>query len=375
LAKKEYDLNRVAELQYSTIPNLTKQIEALEKEFEASKKATLLRNKVTDEEIAKIVSRWTGVPVSKLNESDREKLLKLDAELHKRVIGQNEAVTKVSEAILRSRAGIADPNRPIGSFLFLGPTGVGKTELSKALAQNLFDDEKNMVRIDMSEYMEKFSVSRLIGAPPGYVGYDEGGQLTEAVRRKPYSVVLFDEIEKAHPDVFNVLLQILDDGRVTDSQGRTVDFKNTIIIMTSNLGASAILDGVSADGTISAEAVNEVHSMLKTAFRPELLNRLDEIIMFKPLTKNQIGAIVELLLNGVRKRLADKQISLEISKEATDQIIEQGYDVSFGARPLKRFIQANIETMIARSLLANEVKPKSTIVVETQNEEFEIKIK
>ena len=373
LAKKEYDLNRVAELQYSTIPNLTKQIEALEKEFEASKKATLLRNKVTDEEIAKIVSRWTGVPVSKLNESDREKLLKLDAELHKRVIGQNEAVTKVSEAILRSRAGIADPNRPIGSFLFLGPTGVGKTELSKALAQNLFDDEKNMVRIDMSEYMEKFSVSRLIGAPPGYVGYD--GQLTEAVRRKPYSVVLFDEIEKAHPDVFNVLLQILDDGRVTDSQGRTVDFKNTIIIMTSNLGASAILDGVSADGTISAEAVNEVHSMLKTAFRPELLNRLDEIIMFKPLTKNQIGAIVELLLNGVRKRLADKQISLEISKEATDQIIEQGYDVSFGARPLKRFIQANIETMIARSLLANEVKPKSTIVVETQNEEFEIKIK
>ena len=375
LAKKEYDLNRVAELQYSTIPNLTKQIEALEKEFEASKKATLLRNKVTDEEIAKIVSRWTGVPVSKLNESDREKLLKLDAELHKRVIGQDEAVTKVSEAILRSRAGIADPNRPIGSFLFLGPTGVGKTELSKALAQNLFDDEKNMVRIDMSEYMEKFSVSRLIGAPPGYVGYDEGGQLTEAVRRKPYSVVLFDEIEKAHPDVFNVLLQILDDGRVTDSQGRTVDFKNTIIIMTSNLGASAILDGVSADGTISAEAVNEVHSMLKTAFRPELLNRLDEIIMFKPLTKNQIGAIVELLLNGVRKRLADKQISLEISKEATDQIIEQGYDVSFGARPLKRFIQANIETMIARSLLANEVKPKSTIVVETQNEEFEIKIK
>ena len=375
LAKKEYDLNRVAELQYSTIPNLTKQIEALEKEFEASKKATLLRNKVTDEEIAKIVSRWTGVPVSKLNESDREKLLKLDAELHKRVIGQNEAVTKVSEAILRSRAGIADPNRPIGSFLFLGPTGVGKTELSKALAQNLFDDEKNMVRIDMSEYMEKFSVSRLIGAPPGYVGYDEGGQLTEAVRRKPYSVVLFDEIEKAHPDVFNVLLQILDDGRVTDSQGRTVDFKNTIIIMTSNLGASAILDGVSADGTISAEAVNEVHSMLKTAFRPELLNRLDEIIMFKPLTKNQIGAIVELLLNGVRKRLADKQISLEISKEATDQIIEQGYDVSFGARPLKRFIQANIDTMIARSLLANEVKPKSTIVVETQNEEFEIKIK
>ena len=375
VAKKEYDLNKVAELQYSTIPNLTKQIETLEKEFEANKKATLLRNKVTDEEIAKIVSRWTGVPVSKLNESDREKLLKLDVELHKRVIGQDEAVTKVSEAILRSRAGIADPNRPIGSFLFLGPTGVGKTELSKALAQNLFDDEKNMVRIDMSEYMEKFSVSRLIGAPPGYVGYDEGGQLTEAVRRKPYSVVLFDEIEKAHPDVFNVLLQILDDGRVTDSQGRTVDFKNTIIIMTSNLGASAILDGVSADGTISAEAVNEVHSLLKTSFRPELLNRLDEIIMFKPLTKNQIGAIVELLLENVRKRLEVKQISLEISKEATDQIIEQGYDVSFGARPLKRFIQANIETMIARVLLSDEIKPKSTIVVETENDEFKIKIK
>ena len=375
VAKKEYDLNRVAELQYSTIPNLTKQIETLEKEFEANKKATLLRNKVNDEEISKIVSRWTGVPVSKLNESDREKLLKLDIELHKRVIGQDEAVTKVSEAILRSRAGIADPNRPIGSFLFLGPTGVGKTELSKALAQNLFDDEKNMVRIDMSEYMEKFSVSRLIGAPPGYVGYDEGGQLTEAVRRKPYSVVLFDEIEKAHPDVFNVLLQILDDGRVTDSQGRTVDFKNTIIIMTSNLGASAILDGVSADGTISAEAVNEVHALLKTSFRPELLNRLDEIIMFKPLTKNQIGNIVELLLENVRKRLESKQISLEISKAATDQIIEQGYDVSFGARPLKRFIQANIETMIARALLSNEIKPKSTIVIETQNEEFEIKIK
>ncbi len=375
VAKKEYDLNRVAELQYSTIPNLTKQIEALEKEFEASKKATLLRNKVTDEEIAKIVSRWTGVPVSKLNESDKEKLLKLEDELHKRVVGQDEAVAKVSEAILRSRAGIADPNRPIGSFLFLGPTGVGKTELSKTLAQNLFDDEKNMVRIDMSEYMEKFSVSRLIGAPPGYVGYDEGGQLTESVRRKPYSVVLFDEIEKAHPDVFNVLLQILDDGRVTDSQGRTIDFKNTIIIMTSNLGASAILDGVSADGTISAEAVNEVHSMLKTAFRPELLNRLDEIIMFKPLTKNQIGKIVELLLENVRKRLADKQISLEISKQATEQIIEEGYDVSFGARPLKRFIQANIETMIAKSLLSNEVKSKSTIVVDTENDEFKIKIK
>ena len=373
--KKEYDLNKVAELQYSTIPSLTKQLEECEQEYEKSKKDNLLRIKVTDEEIAKIVSRWTGIPVAKLTESDREKLLKLDSILHKRVIGQDEAVTKVSEAILRSRAGIADPNRPVGSFLFLGPTGVGKTELAKALAQNLFDDEKNMVRIDMTEYMEKFSVSRLIGAPPGYVGYDEGGQLTEAVRRKPYSVVLFDEIEKAHPDVFNILLQILDDGRITDSQGRTVDFKNTIIILTSNLGANYILDGVSADGSISAEAVNEVHKLLKESFRPELLNRLDEIIMFKPLTKSQIGSIVDLLLEKVKARLADKQVGFEITKQAKDLVIEQGYDVSFGARPLKRFIQANIETLIAKALLENEVKPKQVIEVGTKDNEFIINIK
>ncbi len=375
--KKEYDLNKVAELQYSTIPNLTSELETLEKEYEKSKNDNLLRNKVTDEEIAKIVSRWTGIPVAKLTESDREKLLKLDRILHKRVVGQDEAVTKVSEAILRSRAGIADPNRPVGSFLFLGPTGVGKTELAKALAQNLFDDEKNLVRIDMTEYMEKFSVSRLIGAPPGYVGYDEGGQLTEAVRRKPYSVVLFDEIEKAHPDVFNILLQILDDGRITDSQGRTVDFKNTIIILTSNLGANYILDGVAEDGTISTEAVNEVNKLLKDSFRPELLNRLDEIIMFKPLTKSQIGAIVDLLLEKVKSRLADKQVGFDITEQAKELIIDQGYDVSFGARPLKRYIQANIETLIAKALLENEVKPKQIIqvAVNNTNHEFEIKIK
>lgn len=374
--KKDYDLNKVAELEYSTIPSLTKELEKLEEEYEKSKKNNLLRNKVTDEEIAKIVSRWTGVPVSKLTESDRAKLMRLDEDLHGRVIGQDEAVTKVSEAILRSRAGIADPNRPVGSFLFLGPTGVGKTELAKALAQNLFDDEKNIVRIDMTEYMEKFSVSRLIGAPPGYVGYDEGGQLTEAVRRKPYSVVLFDEIEKAHPDVFNILLQILDDGRVTDSQGKTVDFKNTIIIMTSNLGAGFILDGVSADGTISAEAVNEVHKLLKESFRPELLNRLDEIIMFKPLTKSQIGAIVDLLLEKVKTRLADRQVGFNVTAKAKDLIIEQGYDVSFGARPLKRFIQANIETLIAKALLSSEVKPKQVIEVSVdEKNEFVINIK
>lgn len=369
-AKKEYDLNKAAELSYSTLPNLEKRLEIQEKEYEKTKGNNLLRNKVTEDEIAKVVSRWTGIPVSKLGESDKEKLLHLSDSLHKRVVGQDEAVTKVSDAILRSRAGIGDPNRPIGSFLFLGPTGVGKTELSKALAENLFDDEKNLVRIDMSEYMEKFSVSRLIGAPPGYVGYDEGGELTEAVRRHPYSVVLFDEIEKAHPDVFNILLQILDDGRVTDSQGRLVDFKNTIIILTSNLGATEILDGVHEDGTISAEATNAVQAILKRSFRPELLNRLDEIIIFKPLTKNQIGNIVDLLFEKTKERLQDKQINLEVSAKAKDLIIEQAYDVLFGARPLKRFISQNIETNIARELISGKIRPNSTIVVDTQNDEF-----
>ena len=295
--------------------------------------------------------------------------------MHKRVIGQDEAVEKVADAILRSRAGIADPNRPIGSFLFLGPTGVGKTELSKALAECLFDDEKNMIRIDMSEYMEKFSVSRLIGAPPGYVGYDEGGELTEAVRRKPYSVVLFDEIEKAHPDVFNILLQVLDDGRITDSQGRLVDFKNTIIILTSNLGANIILDGIDESGKISAEATNEVHNLLKTTFRPEFLNRIDEIVMFNPLTKNEIGKIVDLLLENVKKRLADKSLLLEVTEKAKDLIIEQGYDVSFGARPLKRFIQHTLETMVAKIIIGKNIKPNSTLVVDSKGDELEISIK
>ena len=374
-AKKEYDLNKAAELSYSTLPNLEKRLQQEEVEYEKSKGNNLLRNKVTDDEISKIVSRWTGIPVSKLNESDKDKLVHLEEILHRRVIGQNEAVSKVSDAILRSRAGISDPNKPVGSFLFLGPTGVGKTELSKALAEALFDNEKNIVRIDMSEYMEKFSVSRLIGAPPGYVGYDEGGELTEAVRRHPYSVVLFDEIEKAHPDVFNILLQMLDDGRITDSQGRTVDFKNTIIILTSNLGANAILEGIHDDGTISSEAVSEVNKTLKQSFRPELLNRLDEIIIFKPLTKNQIGNIVDLLLEKVKQRLEEKNISLEISKCAKDAIIEQGYDVSFGARPLKRFISGVIETLIAKNIVSNNIKPNSLIVVDIVDDEFIIKNK
>ena len=369
-AKKEYDLNRAAELQYSTLPGLEKQLEEQEKIYEESKSNNLLRNKVTEEEISKIVSRWTGIPVSKLTEGEREKIIKLEEILHQRVIGQNTAVEKVSQAILRARAGISDPNRPVGSFLFLGPTGVGKTELSKALAQALFDDEKNIVRIDMSEYMEKFSVSRLIGAPPGYVGYDEGGELTEAVRRKPYSVVLFDEIEKAHPDVFNILLQVLDDGRITDSQGRTVDFKNTIIILTSNLGANVILDGIQNDGTISAEATNEVHRILKQAFRPEFLNRLDEIIMFEPLTKLQIRGIVDLILNGLKKRLEEKQIKLEVTEKAKDEIIEQGYDVAFGARPLKRFIQHEIETVLAKTILSGGVMPNVTLEISESDGEF-----
>ncbi len=374
-AKKEYDLNKAAELQYGIIPQLEKQIKEQEKVYEQSKTDNLLRNKVTEEEISKIVSRWTGIPVSKLGQSEREKLLRLPEILHKRVVGQDEAVNVVADAILRSRAGIADPNRPVGSFLFLGPTGVGKTELTKALAESLFDDERNMVRIDMSEYMEKFSVSRLIGAPPGYVGYDEGGELTEAVRRKPYSVVLFDEIEKAHPDVFNILLQILDDGRVTDSQGRTVDFKNTIIIMTSNLGANLILDGINADGRISEQAAAEVNRLLRTTFRPELLNRIDEIITFNPLSKNDVKRIVDLMLASVTKRLADKRLKLEVTSRAKDYIVDVGYDVSFGARPLKRFIQHNVETAIAKSILSGNVKPNSTLVVDVTNGELTVKAK
>ena len=374
-AKKEYDLNKAAELQYGIIPQLEKQIKEQEKVYEQSKTDNLLRNKVTEEEISKIVSRWTGIPVSKIGQSEREKLLRLPEILHKRVVGQDEAVNVVADAILRSRAGIADPNRPVGSFLFLGPTGVGKTELTKALAESLFDDERNMVRIDMSEYMEKFSVSRLIGAPPGYVGYDEGGELTEAVRRKPYSVVLFDEIEKAHPDVFNILLQILDDGRVTDSQGRTVDFKNTIIIMTSNLGANIILDGINADGRISEQAAAEVNRLLRTTFRPELLNRIDEIITFNPLSKNDVKRIVDLMLASVTKRLADKRLKLEVTSRAKDYIVDVGYDVSFGARPLKRFIQHNVETAIAKSILSGNVKPNSTLVVDVTNGELTVKAK
>ena len=374
-AKKEYDLNKAAELQYGIIPQLEKQIKEQEKVYEQSKTDNLLRNKVTEEEISKIVSRWTGIPVSKLGQSEREKLLRLPEILHKRVVGQDEAVNVVADAILRSRAGIADPNRPVGSFLFLGPTGVGKTELTKALAESLLDDERNMVRIDMSEYMEKFSVSRLIGAPPGYVGYDEGGELTEAVRRKPYSVVLFDEIEKAHPDVFNILLQILDDGRVTDSQGRTVDFKNTIIIMTSNLGANIILDGINADGRISEQAAAEVNRLLRTTFRPELLNRIDEIITFNPLSKNDVKRIVDLMLASVTKRLADKRLKLEVTSRAKDYIVDVGYDVSFGARPLKRFIQHNVETAIAKSILSGNVKPNSTLVVDVTNGELTVKAK
>ncbi len=366
-AKKEYDLNKAAELQYGVIPQLEKQIKEQEKVYEQSKTDNLLRNKVTEEEISKIVSRWTGIPVSKLGQSEREKLVRLPEILHKRVIGQDTAVNVVADAILRSRAGIADPNRPIGSFLFLGPTGVGKTELTKALAESLFDDEKNMVRIDMSEYMEKFSVSRLVGAPPGYVGYDEGGELTEAVRRKPYSVVLFDEIEKAHPDVFNILLQILDDGRITDSQGRLVDFKNTIIIMTSNLGANVILDGITENGEISGEASAEVHKLLRATFRPELLNRIDEIVTFQPLSKEQVKQIVDLLLNNVTKRLSDKQLKLSVTDKAKDFIVDSGYDVSFGARPLKRFIQRNVETAIAKTILSDNVKPNSTVVVDVKD--------
>ena len=364
-AEREYDLNKLAELKYGRMADLQKQLAEEEEKAEKSKtKNTLLRDKVTEEEIARIICRWTGIPVAKLMEGEREKLLHLSDILHERVIGQDEAVERVSEAIMRSRAGIANPNQPIGSFLFLGPTGVGKTELAKTLAQALFDDENNIVRIDMSEYMEKFSVSRLIGAPPGYVGYEEGGQLTEAVRRKPYSVVLLDEIEKAHPDVFNILLQVLDDGRITDSQGRTVDFKNTIIILTSNLGSPYILEGITPEGEISQEARDKVDALLKQQFRPEFLNRLDDIIYYKPLMKTEIYKIVDLMLAELGKRLEDKRLSIEVTDAAKEAIVNQGYDQNFGARPLKRFIQRRIETLIAKKIIADELEPDSILQVD-----------
>ena len=361
-AQRSYDLNKAAELQYGELPKLQKQLE-IEEEKVKSKDLSLVHDRGTDEEIARIISRWTGIPVAKLTEGERTKILHLDDELHKRVIGQEDGVRKVTDAIIRSKAGIKDPTKPIGSFLFLGPTGVGKTELAKALAASMFDDEQNMVRIDMSEYMEKYSVSRLIGAPPGYVGYEEGGQLTEAVRRKPYSVVLFDEIEKAHPDVFNVLLQVLDDGRITDSQGRTVDFKNTILIMTSNIGSSYLLDGIEPDGSIRQESQDLVMNDLRAHFRPEFLNRLDEIIMFKPLTKENIGNIVDLMMADLNRRLADQEIRLELTDEAKSYIIDGGYDPVYGARPLKRFLQKNVETLAARMILSGNVQTEDTIVI------------
>ncbi len=372
-AQREYDLNKAAELKYGKLPALQKELEAEEKiSQQAENSNSLLRDKVTEEEIARIVARWTGIPVSKLMEGEREKLLHLEDILHQRVIGQDEAVEKVTEAILRSRAGIQDPNRPIGSFLFLGPTGVGKTELAKALAQALFDDEKNIVRIDMTEYMEKFSVSRLIGAPPGYVGYEEGGQLTEAVRRKPYSVVLFDEVEKAHPDVFNILLQVLDDGRITDSQGRTVDFKNTIIILTSNLGSGFILEGIGPDGQISDEARQQVEGLLRSQFRPEFLNRLDEIVFYKPLTKTEITSIVDLLVAGLQQRLKDKQLTVSLTDAAKQYVVDQGYDPVYGARPLKRFLQSKVETLISRMIIADDLLPGTHITVDYDGEKLTV---
>ncbi len=374
LAQRNYDLNKAAELKYGRLPELTRELDEQEKLAEgAEKHNTLLRDKVTEEEIARIVARWTGIPVSRLMEGEREKLLRLGDILHERVIGQDEAVRDVSDAIIRSRAGIQDPNRPIGSFLFLGPTGVGKTELAKTLAQALFDDERNMIRIDMSEYMEKHSVSRLVGAPPGYVGYEEGGQLTEAVRRKPYSVVLFDEVEKAHPDVFNILLQVLDDGRITDSQGRTVDFKNTIIILTSNLGSSVILEGIGENGEITAAAREEVQSLLKRQFRPEFLNRLDEIVFYKPLTREEITRIVDLIIADLNRRLADKQLHLTLTEAARSYIAQEGYDPVFGARPLKRFIQRNVETMLGRMIIAQQALPGQSLQLDVENGELVIK--
>jgi len=362
--QREYDLNRAAELQYGKIPELKKALEAEEQLAGARNVESLLRDKVTEQEIARIIERWTGIPVSRLVEGEREKLLRLEEILHHRVIGQDEAVRLVSEAILRSRAGIADPDKPIGSFLFLGPTGVGKTELAKTLAETLFDSEKNLVRIDMSEYMEKFSVSRLIGAPPGYVGYEEGGQLTEAVRRRPYSVILFDEVEKAHPDVFNILLQVLDDGRITDSQGRTVDFKNTIIILTSNLGSQFLLEGIDETGEISSQARQQVDALLKVSFRPEFLNRLDEIVFYKPLTKEDVTAIIDLLLAGLNRRLEEKQLSVELTEGAKRFIIDRAYDPVYGARPLRRYLQHTVETMLSRKIIADEVLPGQKLIID-----------
>ena len=378
-AEREYDLNKAAELKYGKLPQLKAELEKEEKLAEEAQQSSLLRDKVTEEEIAKVVGKWTGIPVAKIMEGEREKLLHMEDILHQNVVGQDEAVRLVSEAILRSRAGISDPNRPIGSFLFLGPTGVGKTQLAKTLAKTLFDDENNMVRIDMSEYMEKYSVSRLIGAPPGYVGYEEGGQLTEAVRRRPYSVVLFDEVEKAHPDVFNVLLQVLDDGRITDSQGRTVDFKNTIIILTSNLGSSYILDGITPDGEISEEAKNQVNMLLKNSFHPEFLNRLDEIVFYKPLTRENIGNIIDLLMNDLKKRLEAKQIELSMTDAAKQYIIDNAYDPIYGARPLKRFLQSHVETMLGRKIISGEIgvsdenEEMCKVVIDAENGELVIR--
>ncbi|MBS5549395.1 MAG: ATP-dependent chaperone ClpB [Oscillospiraceae bacterium] len=371
-AQREYDLNRAAELQYGKIPELRKALEAEEQIANEGKARSLLRDKVTEEEIARIIERWTGIPVARLMEGEREKLLHLEDILHKRVVGQDEAVRLVSEAILRSRAGIADPNKPIGSFLFLGPTGVGKTELAKTLAEALFDSEKNLVRIDMSEYMEKFSVSRLIGAPPGYVGYEEGGQLTEAVRRKPYSVILFDEVEKAHPDVFNILLQVLDDGRITDSQGRTVDFKNTIIILTSNLGSQYLLDGIDENGEISQQARDQVNELLKRSFRPEFLNRLDEIVFYKPLTKENVTHIIDLMAADINRRLEDKQLTVDLTPAAKDYIIESAYDPIYGARPLRRFLQHTVETLVSKKIIADQVEPGSRITVDCRDGELTV---
>ena len=374
LAKQNYDLEKAAELQYGRLPQLEGEL-AVEEEKVKKEDFSLVHESVTDEEIARIISRWTGIPVAKLTESERNKTLHLDEELHKRVIGQDEGVTKVTEAIIRSKAGIKDPTKPIGSFLFLGPTGVGKTELAKSLAASLFDDENNMVRIDMSEYMEKYSVSRLIGAPPGYVGYEEGGQLTEAVRRKPYSVVLFDEIEKAHPDVFNVLLQVLDDGRITDSQGRTVDFKNTILIMTSNIGSAHLLDGIDENGNISKDAEEAVMNELRAGFRPEFLNRLDEIILFKPLTKNNIGEIIHLLMEDLNSRLVDKEVRVELSKEAEAYVVDHGFDPVYGARPMKRYLQKTVETEAAKLILADSVRAGDTILIDVENGALTAKVK
>ena len=374
-AQREYDLNRAAELQYGKIPELRKALEAEEQIANEGKARSLLRDKVTEEEIARIIERWTGIPVARLMEGEREKLLHLEDILHKRVVGQDEAVRLVSEAILRSRAGIADPNKPIGSFLFLGPTGVGKTELAKTLAEALFDSEKNLVRIDMSEYMEKFSVSRLIGAPPGYVGYEEGGQLTEAVRRKPYSVILFDEVEKAHPDVFNILLQVLDDGRITDSQGRTVDFKNTIIILTSNLGSQYLLDGIDETGEISQQARDQVNELLKRSFRPEFLNRLDEIVFYKPLTKENVTHIIDLMAADINRRLEDKQLTVDLTPAAKDYIIESAYDPIYGARPLRRFLQHTVETLVSKKIIADQVEPGSRITVDCRGGELTVDTK